>query len=88
MGLSYLPSITSQRLAFNRSSALLNMEEYGMDVDMDVDFDPIDTSHNLQQVVKSAVSFPCSKFDKFNRHLTSLSSRVQPPLEMSLTMTQ
>lgn len=88
MDLLYLPSTTSERLAFNQSSALLNMEEYGMEVDMDVDFGPINTGHNAQQVLKSAIFISCSIFDKFNRHLTSLSSRFQHTLEMGLTMTQ
>lgn len=51
MGFSYLQPIPSQRLAFDQSATLLNMEDYGMDVDMEVDLDPIDNSHNLQQVV-------------------------------------
>lgn len=52
-----MPSITSQGLTFDRSATLLNMEDFGMDVDMDVDLDPINSSHKLQQVVKSAISF-------------------------------
>ena len=54
MGLSYLQTTSPQRLAFDQSTTLLTMDDYNMDVDMDVDFDPMDDNHDLQQVVKSA----------------------------------
>lgn len=84
MGLSYLQSITSQRPALDQSATLLKMEDYGMDVDMDVDLDPIDHSHNQQQVVKASVSFFCSRINKLDRSLTSHPLRFQHSLEMVL----
>jgi hypothetical protein len=50
MGLSYLQSISPQRLAFDPSTTLLSMEDSTMDVDMDIDLAPIDNSQDLQQV--------------------------------------